>query len=230
MVKEDRSKWTPGCGCFALVLILPVAFVVVLAWLAPRIGLGSGEFGFLGASIVLAVFVVGVLVVLASPVLGLIWAPFAAWLCARAARARRLDSRKFAVAGAVYSILLFWPWVYLILRIRGKRVPGRAVHVVYIILYSIVWPASGLTIMFATLGSSRWFVMVCLALVLCNVVTWFISHRRLAGWHRRHGRSMPNEADEVLPNRAYIMPFAYTLGWVLVAATAWALGNAGIGL
>ena len=220
MIEKGESKWTPGCGCFAHGLLLPIVLVVFLTWLLPRIGL---EVGFLGASIALGILAFAVLIVLLAPLLGLVWAPFAAWLCARSARARGLDSRKFAVAGAIYSALLFWPSVYLLLGIRGKRVSGRAVHAVYVVLYGVVWPASCLAIMLVTIATPRWFVMLGLSLGLCNAVTWFLSHRRLARWHGRHGNPQAEGMDEILPNRAYLTPFALTLGWVLLAAAAWAL-------
>ena len=105
MIQKGESKWTPGYGCFALALILPVGSMVVLAWPVPRIGLGSGEFGFLRTSIVIFAFVLAALIVLVIPLLGPTWAPFAAWFSAKAARLRGLDSRRLAVAGAIYSTL-----------------------------------------------------------------------------------------------------------------------------
>ena len=178
---------TAGCSCGLLDMAAPSHWLVV---------------GFLGASIVLAILVFAVLIVLIVPLLGLVWAPFAAWLCARSARARGLDSRKFAVAGVVYSALLFWPSIYPLLRTRGKRVSGRAVHTVYVVLYGVVWPASCLAIMLVTIATPRWFVMLGLSLGLCNAVTWLLSHRRLARWHGRHGNPQAEGMDEILPNRA----------------------------
>ena len=220
MIEQGKSVWTPGCGCFLLALLLPIALVAFSFLL---LALFDREVGFLGAGIAIGVMVFAILIVLAAPLLGVVWAPFAAWLCGRSARARGLDSRKFAVAGAIYSALLFWPSIYLLLRIRGKRVSGRAVHAVYFLLYGMVWPASCVAVMFATLGTPRWFVMLGLSLGLCNAVTWFVSHRRLARWHGRRRIPQADGMDEILPDRAYLTPFALTLGWVLLAVAAWAL-------
>ena len=111
------------------------------------------------------------------------------------------------------------------LRVSSQQVASRVVHGAYIVLYSVAWPASTLAIVLATVGQQGWFVTVGLLLGLCTVVTWFVSHRKLARWHRQNSPSLSVHTDDVLPHRTYIMPFAYALSWILVAKTVWGLVN-----
>lgn len=74
--------------------------------------------------------------------LGLPWAPFAAWICGRSARKKGLDVRRHALAGALYSALLFWPWVYFILRMNGRNAPSALVRLFYISVFGL-WMVGG---------------------------------------------------------------------------------------
>ena len=145
MNREGDSGWKPGCGCIALALVLSILLIILLLraafWFDPD---GTGA-GFLGATIVLSLVLFPGVIVVIGLVVGWIWAPFAALVCAQVARAQGLDSRRFAAAGAIYSILFFWPWVYLVLRMHGKSVPSPVIRGAYIVLYAVIWPASALS-------------------------------------------------------------------------------------
>jgi len=69
---------------------------------------------------------------------GVLWAPFAALINARVASAREMASGRMAEAGAKWSLPFFFPWIYLLLRILGKRVPDRVVVGAYILMYLTV--------------------------------------------------------------------------------------------
>lgn len=219
MNREGESGWKPGCGCIALALALPILVVIVLIWLAPRLGLESNEVAYISAAVVITLVTFPPLIVVIGLVIGWIWAPFAALICARVARTRGLDSRRFAAAGAIYSILFFWPWVYLLLRMYGRSVPGSVIRWAYIILYAVIWPISAVGFFHAAFFLPHW--TISLLLLLVSAVTWFISKRRLTNWHQRYGRIQDETSRDVLPNRAYIMPFVHAFAWVLVAIVLW---------
>ena len=75
-----------------------------------------------------------VIVVLAV-LFGLVWAPFGALICRRIARSRGFNPRRYAIAGAVYPVLFFLPWVYLVRRMRGRSVSVVVVRNIYFLLY-----------------------------------------------------------------------------------------------
>ena len=74
------------------------------------------------------------LVIISSMILGLLWAPFAAFICAVIARVRGLSS-SYAGTGAWYSMLFILPWFYLALRMLGVRVPQGLVRIGYTTFY-----------------------------------------------------------------------------------------------
>ena len=225
MNREGESGWKPGCGCIALALTLPILVVIVLIWLAPRLGLESNEVAYISAAVVITLVTFPPLIVLIGLVIGWIWAPFAALVCGHVARARGLEARKFAAVGALYSTLFFWPWVYLVLRMHGRTVPTPMIRGAYIVLYAVIWPATVLAFFPAAWVLPHPFWVVSPLLMLVNAVTWFISRRKLSSWHQRRIRMQGDPAGDVLPNRAYIMPFVHAFAWVLVAIVLWWLAN-----
>ena len=76
--------------------------------------------------------------VLLLAVLGSVWAPAAALTCVLAARFRKLTGESYAWVGAMCSMLLILPWVYLLVRlIFGRSLPVFVVAPVYLIIYAI---------------------------------------------------------------------------------------------
>ena len=68
--------------------------------------------------------------------------------------------------------------------------------------------------------------MVPAFLLLLSVnVTWFVSNRKLSRWHQRYSRMQGDTSGDVMPDPAYIMPFAHAFAWVLVAIVMWWLAN-----
>ena len=76
-----------------------------------------------------------ILIGLALIAIGLAWVPFGAALMWKVARDRNLAAGRYAVAGAIYSLLFLIPWIYLfIVIIRGKFTPKLAT-LLHFILY-----------------------------------------------------------------------------------------------
>ena len=74
--------------------------------------------------------------VLLLGVLGVLWAPFAAAICALVARIRKLATGSYAAAGAKHSALFILPWLYQLVRMCDRTVPRFVVGAVYGLLYA----------------------------------------------------------------------------------------------
>lgn len=169
-------------------------------------------------------FVIVVLAVL----FGLAWAPFGALTCKRIARSRGLNPRRYAIAGAVYSVLFFLPWVYLVMRMRGRSVSVVVIRITYILLYGtwLVLPIWSLYMLgFALPRYSEDFIgaltggivlmasilMFIGSLVMMSVVSDRAKYRTVA----RPSGADESIQDDVLPHIAYILPFAYLMFWLV---------------
>lgn len=70
---------------------------------------------------------------------GAIWSPFAAVKAWRLARRAGLSPVRYALLGALYSVLLVVPSVYLLRRLRGQSLPRNLVVASYWVLYGVIW-------------------------------------------------------------------------------------------
>ena len=178
-------------------------------------------------------FIIAIGVSLWIPILlqifGLPWAPFAAWICARSAREKGLDVRQHAIAGALYSALMFWPWVYFILRMNGRDVPAVLIRLFYIAVFAawmlgaVFWmsilaianhPGTDSLYEF----SNAWVILSYMeyALVLANAIAWFVSLRMLR--KRRPRASVSENRSDAMICREHLTPPACAI--VSVAITA----------
>ena len=66
---------------------------------------------------------------------GVLWSPFAALITTRVASARDMASGRMAEAGAKWSLPFFFPWIYLLMRMNGKRISDKVVVGAYVVLY-----------------------------------------------------------------------------------------------
>lgn len=177
--------------------------------------------------------VIAVLAVL----LGLVWTPFGALTCRRIARSRGLSPRRYAIAGAVYSVLFFVPWVYLVMRMRGRSVSVVVVRNIYILLYGawLVLPIWSLSMFTAVARRVEDFGgALTMGLLLISSILMFVGSlvmiavvRKKAKYRTvdRSGRSDESVRDDVLPHIAYILPFAYLMFWfVALPAVVLTLG------
>ena len=70
-------------------------------------------------------------------VLGVLWSPFAALSCAALGRREVMSKWSYAVEGLASSTALLAPWVYLVTRILGLRLPVGVVRAAYAVLYAM---------------------------------------------------------------------------------------------
>ena len=185
-------------------------------------------------AIFVAIMLAPIIIVLLMP-LGVLLSPFAALICYLRAHSMGLPPGYYARIGALYSTILFLPWIYLIVRMFGKTVPNILIGMGYFVLYTM-WALGSIlvislmtfvygvaTFSFNTEVDSRYVYALgfCIFLILLcvNVLMWILSMVRLDRFHRN---SVPNEG--VLSNRVYITPFAYALVWIVVAVIVWFVG------
>ena len=181
-----------------------------------------------------AIVITPIIIVLLMP-FGVLLSPFAALICYVRARSIGLPPGHYARIGALYSTFLLLPWIYLIVRMFNKTVPSSLIGIGYCVLYTVWFFGSIVTVAalaifsgIVALGFStdveRTYIHIltfCAALIfLCvDVVAWILSMARLDHFHRNH---IPRE--EILPDRAYITPFAYALVWIAAAAILFSVG------
>ena len=132
---------------------------------------------------------------LAVAVFGLFWAPFGALVCARIAKPKGLPVARYTIKGLVYSMLLFFPWVYLVIRMSGRHLPASCTSAGYIALY-VCWFA---ILLVKTVHGSNAIIGILQAMLLVVSIVQFYfipSNNRMA------------RADEEL-NCVYLSPFFY---------------------
>ena len=204
-----------ACGCIVAVPVVCALILVALEVVGKFLpSAKAGELGLAGAGIFFALFLLPLVFVVLGMVVGWLWAPFAALICGRVARAKGLERRRYARAGALYSVLFFWPWVYLILQMRGKAVPSFLVRGMYILLYAVIWPLVSLAFLIVAVYPD--FRIVALLSVLGSVVTWIVTLILFTRWLDEDAPAMVDASADVLPHRNYIMPFALTFAWLMV--------------
>ena len=186
-----------------------------------------GWFGFLG-------MVLGLPLVLGTCLLG---APFASAYCAVLARERGLDARLYATAGVAFSMILFAPLVYLVVRLHDRRPPRSLVKWAYALLYvgwfwgpiqtgaALIERAEGSVAQFSDLANPiRWI----------NLATWVGSLAWLAYIHDREtakARELPSSkqaevSDNPMPRLAYVLPFGLATLWSVAILSATVVGLA----
>ena len=164
------------------------------------------------------------------------WSPFAALTCARIARRNGLNARRYAMLGAMYSVLLFLPWLYLTLRMRGKPVFRDSIKSAYSVVYVVaalllachiffliteigIYPHSD---EFLNLLGSLIFAVLTAAGALAlgaGIVSALRMNRRFA---ERDGRQESRVSID-LPDRSCIAPFAWAWASMLICSGWWFL-------
>ena len=145
---------------------------------------------------------------------GLAWSPIGAGLCALAARKNGLSAGRFAVAGAIYSSLLFLPWVYILLRILGRVPSASLLRLGFVLAYG-TWILGPLAF-----ALTEWLIveeMAFAVLLPINAVTLVMSMTALT--RRRKTWTVTRcVAIDTLPDLACIQPFALLLFWLVVTS------------
>ena len=194
-------------------------------------------------------------VMLWLPAIGIVWTPFAAVTTAIVAKNRGLvalpsgpSAGDYARAGALYSALLFFPWIYLIARILDRPLPVLIVIVAYTAIYlvgiaslvtSAVLAVAGASIVLQVASGAQVGLVVGakgiavmgslggLSAVLAGVGSYllFKSSKAMLRKHAESRRLPPPP----LPDTAYLQPIAWmmavfagvtALGSIFVAAFA----------
>ena len=158
--------------------------------------------------------------------LGVLWAPFAALICALRTRSIGLSAKRYAAFDALYSTLLLLPWIYLMIRMYGKVPSKGLVQLGYVLLY-IVWsctiflnsavgfPAYTGAGLVQPTGVDRLIAYGVFAILVVNLSTLVFSIVQLS---RNHNRSVytDDSSEDILPHRGYIMPYLYGLIWLVI--------------
>ena len=163
--------------------------------------------------VIIPVFVTVFLHILAA--FGLLWSPIAAITCGRAARARGLDTRRYAIAGAIYSILLFLPWIYLWSKLRNKPLSDSTITLGYMFVYGLwlLGPVVTVTIFIATsFPHDRDPIRTIILSVMLAMVAISFLHFKFptVGIRRADVHSSGKQSSDMLIVLAYIMPFIYS--------------------
>jgi len=160
-------------------------------------------------------------------VIGLLWTPFAALICLAVAHVRRLDGEGYGKAGALYSLLFFLPWVWLVLRMMGVPIPAAVARAGYAILYGLWLCAAAALIIagaFLTMGfGDEGFRPDSVLLIFSGMfagAVWFASLRRTLRWRARR-REGENPRASVPMRAAFI---AMGVSWALCAVAVFAQG------
>lgn len=145
------------------------------------------------------------------------WAPFAALVCALiASRKTELEVWKHALAGAVYSALLLMPWIYLVMRMLGRRFSRKTIRPIYICLYLlwmclIVGGAATIYIFFDLGGMEDLEVFtVPLVPLVIGMPIWTLSFPALQRRDRYTADSKEDDTSDtsILLEPVFIIPFA----------------------
>ena len=161
--------------------------------------------------------------------LGLLWAPFAAGICALVARVRALPQGPYAGTGARCSAALILPWVYFLIRMFDIAVPRFVVGTVYVLVY-LVWAVAfiggkGVTIAWLILdmaegsrvsaGSLLFWIVVSFVVVVAMSLTWVWSLIMLLPASHSHKESIEPPRTVSVEGR-FLQPFGWLFGWAFV--------------
>ena len=184
------------------------------------------------AALLLFVLLLPIIVIMfgsALAIIGPLWAPFGALACGMIARKKGLVSWRYALSGAIYSILFFWPWVYLVVRMYDRELPRFLIRLFYSLLYVTWLSAAGFMVVSAFYFFPGWDYVLAvsnpsvslsyslLVVGVAGVILWFASLNRLLLRHDADSLMDNNLRAVTMPHIDYMKPAAYTLAWLLVA-------------
>ena len=142
--------------------------------------------------------------------MSILWAPVAAFVSMRQARALGYNIWYYGLVGALYSTFLFLPWLYLTNRLSGGRTPRSLIVIGYFIAY-MVWIISlGFTYLFLNIdnrGLASLALFVSGALLLASIFSF-----------RREPDYLPPSPEyEHRPRDFfYVVPFAFATAQAIV--------------
>ena len=165
------------------------------------------------------------------------WSPFAALICARIARRNGLSARRYAMYGAMYSVLLFLPWRHLTRWMRGEPVFLNSIKNAYVVVYVVAALVLACHLFYVVIeigvfGYSDAQVLPLFAAIILAVLTAAGTLVLVAGmasilranrrFAERDGRQEPRGHIDLL-DRTYIAPFAWAWASMLIGSSfSWA--------
>ena len=185
--------------------------------------------------LILPLFIFGTGLVISA--VGPLWAPFGALICARMARRRGLNAWRYAAAGALYSILFFWPWVYLVARMDDRRLHRWLIALFYFGVYVVLTCAIGILVFDGLYNHPGWAQVANLSnpwvwlssgeliAATAGIVAWWLSLTGLIKRQRIDSAGRNNFRASTLPHFDYLVPVACMLMWLVVTPASHVLAN-----
>ena len=135
---------------------------------------------------------------------GLVLSPFAAIRMFRMAGDRELDPTRYAILGAVYSILFVFPWLYLSATVRGRSFPISGVLFVLYVAW-LIGPISTSLALGATGEGWQWVAAGTIMVLACVGSMILMAFSALSDPYERK-KSLRHGS----PPFKHIIPFACT--------------------
>ena len=165
-------------------------------------------------------------------VLCVAWAPFAALICAIISKKNGLSVWRFSLAGAILSVFLLLPWLYLIMRMSGKQIPRFIYVLSYLAVYCIWWMSSIAPLCFffyfestdlesTDLESSGFAFRL---MFITGLITWMVSLFNLISMPLPGSLSDNHIRFASVQQTVYIAPFALTVFYSLSLALMYRVG------
>ena len=161
--------------------------------------------------ILFLVFFAGTAPTMFITLVGIGASPVVAATCALLARRRGLSMRRYAIAGAIYSVLSFLPGVYLIAVLAG-RTPPKALIVLAYLAMLVMWVASSIALAMFGMGvgvvfelrpfEAKW---VATMLYFGGMIVVSTAVQLTWGWWVVKRRPAPRL--DPLPHAGYLVPF-----------------------
>ena len=158
-----------------------------LMWSPLELDYNPGPFLLPFFAFVVGVYWFGPFLVICCTGLSVLLAPFAGVICAWIALRRGANAISSGLLGAIYSIALLLPWIYLVTRLLGRRMPRIVILGGYVAIYmywsvllstiyilSVVESPSSTDYVEQTIGRVLLFIFAPVAVVSA----WFPLHER----------------------------------------------------
>jgi hypothetical protein len=151
---------------------------------------------------------------------GFIWSPFAALSSGIIAHRRGRGFLRYAAIGSLFSLLFFFPWVYLTIRMFSKNLPNLLIRICYALVF-LVWAGLILGYIAFVLSGSAYVNTILLwgFGIIINIALWVYSLRRIrAAQRERQGSGSAYNQRDIIPSTEYLMPvvFLYLSVWLFL--------------
>ena len=171
----------------------------------------------------------GFFVTLITATLCIAWAPFAAFICARIARQKEISVKRHAFHGAIYSVMLFIPWLHLTRQMRGNPVSRKNITDAYTVTFVVAALALAGHISFIFMS---WYsegpptntlldFIIASTISTLTLVAGLISCSRMNKLLNLLKEQQESSKAIDLPSISYIAPFAWAWATMLISSAPW---------